>query len=191
MPPGQIPLLERNLMSRRLSVLLGGVLAGFLVAGAALAAESFTVAPTSGPAGTTIHVSSADACDPPDGVDDPNVEVLLVDDDDVLVEDNLDVNDAGGFAGTLTVPADADPGALTVAAACFDGDEEEPFRELAEQAFTVTAAGGGGGGVGSTTTTTTEPSNENSPKPKLEPAGKGAPAATAAKPVVGQPRFTG
>ena len=107
----------------------------------------FARQPASGPVRTVIAVHSVTPCVPPQGASNPEVDVLLfnqrdIDQDTDTAFEAFAVGADGTWSGKLTVPADAELGKYFLAAACFAGDQEEPFLDYEEQQFTVTAAPG-------------------------------------------------
>ncbi len=108
----------------------------------------FSVAPTSGPPGTTISVGAPSPCSgPPILPPTEPVDVQLVQGpgDNVLVSGEFQANAQGWWSGTLTVPADATPGMATLTAVC---NGIYPYRG---EPFTITTPGyrlgAGDGGV--------------------------------------------
>lgn len=125
--------------SRLLAVLGAAALPLALVGVAgAQSADNFTVAPTSGSAGTTITVTGT--CAPPAESEDPFVEAFLVDPaDDAVAGNDADLSPAGAFSLSFAVPAGARASQdYLVVVQCFGSeDDDEAFFEGAED-FTVT-----------------------------------------------------
>jgi hypothetical protein len=179
--------------SRLLAVSSAAVLPFALVGVAsAQATDGFVIAPTSGPPGTTISVTGT--CVPAEDAPDPIVLSYLLDPDDDLVDyDDAELNPAGAFSLSLTVPGDAQPSPdYLVVVECWDDaadaeDEEEyqdPFFADYEE-FTVT-----GTPRPSPSPTQTAGPTPASPKSGASPTASATPK-TAATAVTGQPTYTG
>ena len=104
--------------------------------------------PSSGPVGTVIAVESVTPCVPPPDASNPEVEVVLFNEQgiqqgELTIDKVFQVGADGTWSGKVTVPADAEPGDYIIDAACFAGasQTEEPFLIYQPQGFTVTAAG--------------------------------------------------
>jgi hypothetical protein len=155
--------------------------AAILAAGPAGAQEGgelapLTVDPTSGPAGTVISVSGADCLD--EGVATVSSAYLFRFDGDEPTEDDLldivdvDAEEDGTWAASLTMPAGLDPeGVYLVSATCFLADSEQIVIDYEAVEFDLTGAA-----------PTAPPAD--TPPPALTPA-------PAAAPVRAQPTFTG
>jgi hypothetical protein len=104
--------------------------------------------PSSGPVGTVITVKSVTPCVPPPDAANPEVEVVLFNEQgiqqgELTIDKVFQVSANGTWSGKVTVPSDAELGDYTIDAACFAGASptEEPFLIYEPQGFTVTAAG--------------------------------------------------
>ena len=104
--------------------------------------------PSSGPVGTVIAVKSVTPCVPPQDASNPEVEVVLFNEQgiqqgELTIDKVFQLGADGTWSGKVTVPADAELGEYTIDAACFAGASptEEPFLIYQPQGFIVTAAG--------------------------------------------------
>jgi hypothetical protein len=103
--------------------------------------------PASGPVGTVITVKSVTPCVPPEDAPNPEVEVVLFNEQDIrqgtpTIDEVFEVGADGTWSGQVTVPGDAGLGEYFIDAACFAGASltEEPFLIYEPQTFTVTPA---------------------------------------------------
>ncbi|MDQ3354123.1 MAG: hypothetical protein M3507_06545 [Actinomycetota bacterium] len=222
-----IPLLDvkgRQKMHRakKMAALAGALTLG--LATSAIAQEpptaTYTLSPESGPVGTNIIVAGTTTC--PDNPGGPDIEAFFLfgnfaGGDDVNPGMEFEVEDGGGFTGTLVAPDPDDPsfadnsgstplennptGDFTVEARCTDasGDANSGGITDTPPTFTYTQAPGGGTTTSSTTPAPTSSTTSTTTSSTVAPGNGGSgpgtadrlPQAKPATPQKAQPTFTG
>src|SRR4051812_32850570 len=106
---------------RRLFVVLVPLLVVGTLGGVASAAtpKQFSLAPTSGPAGSSVTVTSRDRCQPPGGTSNPVSVVTIAPAGGAAVATaTVPVDSRGSWRATLQIPVGTTTGAKDVAATC-------------------------------------------------------------------------
>ena len=187
----------------RFAVVAGAAAIGMLgSAGTAHAAvTAFSMAPSSGPAGTVVHVSGSGCT--PSLLGTPATDFVTVTAPSLGVSLQLPVASNGSWQGTFTVPAAAPAAPAPVAAVCTTGGLPSLFTLYSPQTFDVTGSAappttpvvtlppaalpplgdltGGSGGGG--TTTTTPPPRSTAPGTTPKPPVTGVPGEPGATPI--------
>jgi hypothetical protein len=104
----------------------------------------FTATPTSGPAGTSIVLTSITPCRLPAGVTGaPFIRASLSRGSTVITASTIALNSSGMWTGRLTVGSQAAPGVDTIEAFCFASPQAEgAVLAYSPRTFTVTASAG-------------------------------------------------
>jgi hypothetical protein len=128
-------------------------------------ADSFSVTPTSGPAGTEVSVSGT-GCSP--GLTNNSSDYVMVTATNPFVSLELSVTNAGAWSGSFTIPDGTLPVVAVLAAACFTNGLPSIVTTYAPQTFTVTAPS-----PAPTTTPTTSGVSPSTTVPGVIPPGPG------------------
>jgi hypothetical protein len=107
---------------------------------------TFRATPTSGPAGTTITISSISPCVPATST--TFARIALSQGSTVLASADFSVSSSGAWTGTLKVPGTAAPGAATLGGDCIASPQAEgSLLHYQDVPFTVTSVSVSGGGT--------------------------------------------
>ena len=120
---------------------------------------TFKVSSTSGPRGMRITVSSVSPCSLPSGVSgSPFVRVAISQGSTVIARQDFQPSSSGAWSGSLTVGANATPGAATIGGDCVASAQAEGLLlHYQDVTFTVTASSPTT--TSTSVTTTTAPSS--------------------------------
>jgi hypothetical protein len=147
--------------------------------------DPFTVAPSSGPPGTVVHLSGSGCA--PGIVASPSQDYVKITSTSLSSSANIPVAANGSWSGTLTVPANAPALPGLVVAACFTDGLPSLITTYSPHGFTVTSAP-----PGDTTPPTTTPvtTPAGTPIPSTVPPGTTNPP-TASTPKTTSPNAGG
>jgi hypothetical protein len=128
----------RRVAGTGLVAMLAGLAACYAAPAADAALTAFTLAPHSGPPGTVVQASGT-GCNP-GLVGSAQTDFVSVTAPTLRVVVQIPVHANGTWAGSFTVPANADAGRVAVGAVCVTGGFPTLTTTYSPQTFTVTAS---------------------------------------------------